>query len=38
MAQVSMAHLAPELRDELQLPVFGSLDTSLAAIKSLVLA
>ena len=38
LAQVSMAHLAPELRDELQMPVFGSLDTSLAAIKSLVLA
>ena len=37
LAQVSMAHLAPELCDELQMPVFGSLDTSLAAIKSLVL-
>lgn len=34
LAQVSMAHLVDEVRASVRLPVFGSLDTSLAAVKS----
>ena len=34
LAQVSMAHLVEEVQASVRLPVFGSLDTSLVAVKS----
>jgi Asp/Glu/hydantoin racemase len=36
LAQVSMAHLVPRMKERLALPVFSSLETSLAAVRELL--